>query len=198
MLDIGNNARFPRWIWIYISTAIVMMIAAGVFIWLASESRREAGAGRTANSKPVPAREIPVERIELLARFEAPAAEASAARSGALRTALMLYSNRDYARAIPKLRSAGETQPDSAERRFYLGICYLLTNHPTEGVKELQAVAAAGDSPYTERSRFYLAKGLLSQRDVRGAAEELRKVVEMHGALEREAGVLLAQIVPRP
>jgi hypothetical protein len=175
-----------------------MTIAVVVFMWQASESRREAGTGRTANSRPAPMKEIPVERIELLARFEPPAYEATAKGSRALRTAMKLYSERDYSGAIPALRAAAVAEPESVEPHFYLGICLMLANDLPGSVKELRSLIATGDTPYLERARFYLAKGLLGEHDIPGAEQQLRKVVEMHGGLEKEAGVLLAQVVPTP
>ena len=74
----------------------------------------------------------------------------------------------------------------------------LFTNDRLAGIQELQTVIAAGDTPYLERSHFYLAKALLGDRNISAAERELRSVVEMHGQLEKRAQVLQAQIVPRP
>lgn len=195
ILDIAQNSRFP-WVWVYASTAIVMAIAVGVFMWLASESRREAGLGRTANAPPQSTRKIPAERIELLARFDPPPYEPAAEDSRQFRMAMQRYQQRDYAGAILLLRVAADAQPESAGSRFYLAICELLTNDRTSGVAELRNVIADGNTPYLERARFYLAKGLLASGDIRGADTQLRIVVEMHEALEKQAQVMLAQILP--
>jgi TolA-binding protein len=173
-----------------------------VFAWLAVQSRREAGAGRTANARPAPLRKIPAERIELLARIEPPPYQPSAAESAKspreFRAAMERYRNRDYAGAIPGLRAAANAQPQSAGASFYLAICLLLTNDRSAGIQELQTVVGAGATPYLEGARFYLAKALLGDRNVDGAVEQLQKVVEMHGSLEKQAQVLHAQIVPTP
>jgi hypothetical protein len=180
---------------------MVLGIAVGVFAWVTLQSHREAGLGRTANAPPARNREIPAERIELLARFEPPVYEASTADSAKgsreFRAAMEHYRKHDYATAIVGLRAAAAAQPPSVEARFYLAICLLLTNDRPAGVQELQAVIAAGDTPYLEPARFYLAKALLADRNIRGADIQLRVVVEMHGSFEKQAQVLQAQILPR-
>ncbi len=175
-----------------------MTIAVVVFMWQASESRREAGQGRTANSRPTPTSVIPAERIQLLARFEPPAYESTSTASREFRDAMKSYSERDYSAAIPALRAAADLRAESVEPPFYLGICLILKNELPAGTQELQRVIAAGDTPYLERARFYLAKGLLGEGDIPGAEQQLRKVLDMHGGLQKEAGVLLVQIVPQP
>jgi thioredoxin-like negative regulator of GroEL len=145
-------------------------------------------------------RQIPVERIELLARIEPPAYEATASAdvTPEFRAAMEEYQKRNYSGAIVHLRAAAEVQPRSVEARFYLAICLLMTNDRSGGIQELQAVIAAGSTPYLEAARFYLAKALLADRNTRGADVQLRVIVEMHGKLEKQAQTLHAQIVPTP
>jgi hypothetical protein len=160
----------------------MIVIALGVLWWQAAQSRRDQGARQVL--RPLT---IPLERYQLLARFEAPAYRPTA-------TPLTAYLRHDYAAAIPVLRGAVARQPDSIEPRYYLGICYLLTGDRANGVQELRAVIAAGDSPYLEEARFYLAKGLLGEGDAAGAQRQLEDVLAMHGTLEKQAAALLAQI----
>ena len=145
-------------------------------------------------------RQIPAERIELLARIEPPAyeAKASADVTPEFRAAMEEYRKPNYAGAIAGLRAAAEAQPPSVEAQFYLAICLLMTNDRSGGIQELQAVIAAGSTPYLEAARFYLAKAFLADRNTHGADVQLRVIVEMHGKLEKQAQVLHAQIVPRP
>ena len=141
-------------------------------------------------------RSIPREQIELLARFEAPSYAPAAGESSQFQETMQHYLKRDYAGAIPGLRQILEANPDSVDAHFYLGICELLTNDPTSGIADLKNVIAAGKTPYLEKARFYLAKGLLANNDLRGANLQLRIVVEMHASFEKQAQALLAQIVP--
>jgi len=145
-------------------------------------------------------RQIPVERIELLARIEPPAYEATASAdvTPEFRAAMEDYRKRHYSGAIAGLRTTTEAQPQSVEAHFYLAICLLMTNDRSGGVQELQAVIAAGATPFLEAARFYLAKALLADRNIRGADVQLRVIVEMHGKLEKQAQTLHAQIVPSP
>ncbi len=195
ILGIAQNSRFP-WVWIYSFTAVVMAIAATIFLWLASESRKRAGLGRTANAPPERMAKIPPERIALLSRFEPPEYKPSAADSPQFQAVMQRYQRRDYAGAMPGLRAIVEAHPDSVAARFYMAICQLLTNDRSSAVAALKEVIGAGNTPFHEPARFYLAKALLAGGDVRGADIQLRVIVEMHGPFEKQATVLLTQILP--
>jgi TolA-binding protein len=189
------------WIGIYSFTALIMAIAVGVFMWLASESRKEAGLGRTANALPGITGHIPEERYELLARFVPPGYQPTRGilESRYFQQAMERYLKGDDAGAIPGFRKTVQIYPrdsDSVEARFYLAICLLLTNDRREGIDQLGRVVAAGNTPYLERARFYLAKALIGQRDIPGARQQLEAGIAMHGELERQAQFLLSQIGP--
>lgn len=192
----NKSTRF--WFAIYGFTALILTLAVVVFAWLASESRKAAGEGRTANARPVVTKHIPEERYQLLARFDPPAyAPPVTAGSTAPRPfphAIERYSKGDYTAAIAGLRAAAAAQPDFLAARFYLGICLLLTNDRAPGIRELRAVIAAPASPYLEQARFYLAKALLGDTDRDGARQQFQAAIAMHGDLEKQAQALLAQI----
>jgi len=187
-----KSTRF--WFSIYGFTAVIMTIAVAVFAWLASESRKEAGEGRTANAHPPVRQHIPAERLELLARFDAPLYSPAAADPPPFQQAMRSYANRDYARAIPELRALTESRPDLAGARFYLAICLLLTNDRASGIQQLRGVIAAPSSSFVESAHFYLAKALLSAGDATSAEKELEAAIAMHGEMEQQAHVLLGQI----
>ena len=187
----ANKPAFRFWFTIYGFTALILSIAVVVFAWLASESRKEAGEGRTANARPLHTGQIPEERFQLLSQFEAPVA---ANESAVLAQPMALYRDRNYAGAIPGLRAVSSAQPQYWESRFYLGICLLLTNHTPDGIAQLRAVAASPRSPWMEKARFYLAKALLGQGDRSGAQQQLDVVIALQGDLEKQARTLLAQI----
>ena len=186
------------WIGIYSFTAIVMLIAVGVFVWVASESRKEAGLGRTANAQPTITGHIAEERYQLLARFVPPAYQPAtgADEPPEFEQAMQRYLKGDDAGALAGLRAAAKAHPDSIEVRFYLGICLLLGNDRASGIQELRGVLAAGDTAYLERSRFYLAKALIGVHDIGKAEQQLESVIAMHGEFEKQAQVLLSQILP--
>ena len=175
-------------------------VAVGVFAWLAVQSHREAGLGRTANAAPPPMRHIPPDRIALLAHFEPPEYDASDNAGGSpdFRAAMEHYRKGDYTGAVSGLRAAAQAEPQSIEAQFYLAICLLLTTDRPAAIQLLKDVTAAGKTPYLESARFYLAKALLSEGNLAGADLQLRIIVEMHGKLEKQAQVLHAQIIPRP
>jgi len=193
---VANKPAFRFWFSIYAFTAFVMAIAVAVFAWLASESRKEAGEGRTANARPISGQPVPQERLQLLSRFDPPAyspAHASKAPRG-FDKAMDRYSARDYRDAIPRLHAIASAQPDFVEARFYLGICFLLTNDRARGIDQLRSVATAPPSPYVEKARFYMAKALLADGDRSGAQQQLDVVIALQGELEGQARALLAQI----
>jgi predicted Zn-dependent protease len=193
---VANRPAFRFWFSIYAFTAFILTIAVVVFAWLASESRKEAGEGRTANARPVRSQHIPEERLQLLAGFVAPVyspGKASQEPRGWAH-AMQRYSAGDYKGAIPGLRAISAVQPDFVPARFYLGICLLLTNNRAGGIEQMRAVTAAPPSPYLEKARFYLAKALLGEGDRSGAQRQLDVVIALQGDLETQARALLAQI----
>jgi len=195
VLKIKPEDRF--WIYIYGFTAFIMLVAMGVFGWLAWTSRNEPGVGRVAGARvQAPASPIPEERYEMLAAFRAPASLPNASAPKLFQQAMERYANRDFVAAIPELRAAAATTPGFIAARFYLGICLLLTGDRISGIEELRAVIEAGNSPYLEQARFYLAKGLIGEHDIPRAQTQLEALIAQHGDLEKQATVLLAQIRP--
>jgi hypothetical protein len=184
------------WIWIYGFTAFVMLVAMGVFAWLAWTSREEPGVGRVAGTRPVAASSLPDEEYPLLAAFDAPAYVPQPGAPKTFQSAMARYAKQDYAGAATDLRAVSEAQPDFAAARFYLGISLLLAGNRIAGIQELDALTTAGDSPYLERARFYLAKGLIAEHDIHRAQQQLEQLIEQHGRLEKQATVLLGQIRP--
>jgi hypothetical protein len=190
---VANKPAFRFWFAIYAFTAFILTIAVVVFAWLASESRKEAGEGRTANGHIPIGQSLPADRLQELARFEAPAYLAAPKEPRGFAQAMQKYSTSDYAGAISGLRPVAAGQPDFVPARFYLGICLLLRNDRAGGVEQLRSVIAGPASPWTERARFYLAKALLAEGDRHGAQQQLDMVIALQGDLEQEARELLAE-----
>jgi len=105
------------------------------------------------------------------------------------------YLKGDFAGAIPGLRESLAARSDGPEASFYLGVCSLLTGDSTAGVTDLQSVIDAGNNPYLEQARYYLAKALLGRGDIPGARAQLERVIETHEGLEQRSKSLLTQIV---
>jgi TolA-binding protein len=157
-----------------------MLCAIGVFAWSVVESKRE-GGGVVAIRRGG----------QSLAVFFPPSYRpvAGSVATPEFRTAIAHYVQRDYAAAIPGLASV-----DSVEARFYLGICNLYTGNHNAGIAELQKVIAAGDTPYLEQARFYLAKGLIKAGNLAGAREQLNLTIALHGDMDEQAEALLARL----
>ena len=175
-----------------------MLVAISVFAWLAWTSREEPGVGRVAGTRPLStaASPIPDEQYELLAAFEAPAYVAEPGAPKSFQAAMARYGKQDYAGAASELRAVANTKPDLLAARFYLGISLLLAGDRISGIQELRGLAETGDSPYLERARFYLAKGLIAEHDLHRAQQQLESVITLHADLEKQATALLAQIRP--
>jgi TolA-binding protein len=193
-VNIKPENRF--WIWIYGFTAFTMLVAMSVFGWLAWTSRAEPGIGRVAGTRPSNSATSPIpdEQYDLLAAFEAPAYKPQRGAPKTFPAAMTLYSKRDYAGAAFALRAVMDAQPQFVPAKFYLGISLLLTGDRIAGIQELRDVTMAGNGPYLERARFYLAKGLIGEHDLTRAQQQLEDVIAQHGALEKQATVLLGRI----
>ncbi len=194
-MKIKPENRF--WIGIYGFTAFILLVAVSVFAWLAWTSYKEPGVGRVAGARPPSAAsQIPDERYELLATFEAPAYTAESGAPKVFQAAMERYTKQDYAGAASALRAVTNAQPHFVPAQFYLGISLLLAGDHIAGIQELRALTTGGDNPYRERARFYLAKGLIAEHDVQRAQQQLEALIAQHGDLEKQATVLLAQIRP--
>jgi TolA-binding protein len=192
-LNIKPENRF--WIAIYGFTAFIMLVAMGVFGWLAWTSREEPGIGLVAGRPSSTATSaIPDERFELLAAFQAPEYTPDPATPQVFRAAMAKYTQQDYADAARALRTVADSKPDLAAARFYLGISLLLSDNRIAGIQELRTLTMSGDNPYLERARFYLAKGLIAERDIPRAQQQLQDLIAQHGDLEKQATALLTQI----
>jgi TolA-binding protein len=193
-LQIKPENRF--WIYIYGFAALIMLAALGVFAWLVFVSKSEPGVGRVAGPvrSAAAASSLPDEQYELLAQFPPPPYTPDRHAPQAFQTAMAFYNVQDYSHAGAALRDFLRTQPDLVAARFYLGVSLLLSGDRIAGIQELRDLTEAGDGPYLERARFYLAKGLIAEHDLGRAREQLENLISGHGALETQAAALLSQI----
>lgn len=195
-MSIKPENRF--WIYIYSFAAFVMLVAVGVFAWLAWTSKEEPGVGRVAG--PVASSASPSsladEDYDRLAAFSAPEYTPVPHASKPFLSAIALYKNQNYRDAATELRTITNAPPDFAAAKFYLGISLLLSGDRIAGIQELRDLTESGDSPYLEPARFYLAKALIGEHDLRRAQQQLEAIVAQHGPLEKQATALLAEIRP--
>jgi len=178
-----------------------MLVAMSVFGWLAWTSREEPGVGRVAGARPpgspavnTATSSISDESYELLAAFRPPKYTPEKGASKSFQAAMARYEKQDYAGAASALRAVSDAQPDVAAAKFYLGVSLLLKGDRIAGIQELRDLAETPDSPYLERARFYLAKGLIAEHDLERAQRQLEDLIAQHGDLEKQATVLLGQI----
>jgi len=198
----ANKPATRFWFLIYGFTSVILTAAVVVFAWLASESRKEAGEGRTASAPAQKGATVSQARYQALAQFAPPSyapagdvqQDAKQDGSAAFRQAMQPYSKGDYQDAIAPLRAIAEKQPDFAAARYYLGICQLSVGDRPAGLRELRAVIALGATPYLEGARFFLAKGLLGAGDPAGARNEFERVIALDGDFKQFAQVLLSEI----
>jgi len=188
------------WFGLYGFTALILTIAVVVFAWLASQSRKEAGEGRTASAPAPPTGHVSEDRYRLIAQFVPPSyVPESPARNDApseFNDAMKRYQGADYSGAIVPLRAAVKKAPALPAAHYFLGICLLATGQRDAGISELRAAIELGDARYSNGARFYLAKGLLRAGDIRGARNELQQVVSTDNDYRQLGQVMLSQIAP--
>lgn len=184
------------WVGIYSFTAFIMLIAISVFGWLAWTSREEPGHGEVAGSRPrhQPNGPIPTERFDLLAGFQPPEYVPEPGAPKSFDETMAAYKKSDYPAADDALRNFTASHPDFVPAHFYLGISLLLSGDRKSGIDELRTITMAGNGPYLERTRFYLAKAYLAEHDIPQAEKQLSELIAQHGDLEKQATILLAQI----
>jgi predicted Zn-dependent protease len=108
--------------------------------------------------------------------------------------AMKYYRQHDYSQASFALQQATSQQPENPEIRFYLGVCYLLTDDTHAGIRELRVAGGLGSSPYLDRIHYYLAKAFLKQKDTTNAMREL-SAVDNGGQLAESARKLRRELV---
>lgn len=114
-----------------------------------------------------------------------------------LEAAMNRYASGDYAGAAAALDAVLRREPTHLQALFYGGVSALLAGRHEDGVARLQKVIAAGDTPYLEEARFYLAKAYLQRGDVEAAERELERVIALRGDLEVTARELLDRVRER-
>ena len=117
--------------------------------------------------------------------------------------AMAWYLKQDYRQAAAGLAVIpvgvpGGGKPEDhitdAGIQMYLGVSQLMLNQNSEAIRSLRRAAAYGDTPYLENASFYLAKGLIRQKQIALASAELRHVAELRGDRQDEARQLLARL----
>lgn len=185
-----KKSRFSirRLAWISAAALILAAIAVGL-LW----QWRLLG-GRSAGPGKIPSSLIALSEFEPPLYIPRPLRGAVDEAIERFRAGMMLYQEGDYAGAVPALQSAAELNPQGANIRFFLGICFLLSGQTDEGIAELKKTIALGESAYLQEAHFYLAKGLLRQGRVKEARQELKAAVESGGPLGEESARLLNQL----
>lgn len=175
-----------------------MLVAMSVFGWLAWTSRSEPGIGRVAGGRSpgVPASSLPDEEYELLAAFKAPLYMPQPGAPKEFQAAMARYVKEDYAAAASALREVTTGHADFVPARFYLGVSLLLSGDRIAGIQELTALTEGENNRYLEAARFYLAKGLIAEHDIKRAQQQLQNIIDEHGDMEKEAAALMRKIQP--
>jgi len=186
---------------VYILTAFGIVLAIGLIVLtLVARGIASGSFYRTADGKiTLPTSRLGSAENLALAAFEAPPYQEQAGQSEIFTKAMEFYQRKMYLRALPLLGVTSGRQPDFLEARFYLGVCFLLTDRLPLGIKELRKVTlSAGENPYREPAHFYLAKGLIARNAVLEARDELQTAVELHGPHEKDARELLSKLSQMP
>ncbi|MEO8125881.1 MAG: tetratricopeptide repeat protein [Bryobacteraceae bacterium] len=182
-----------KWIPGLLAAAVVV----GVLTWMIADSpapRPEPAAA----VEPIPA---PQQKLDPAA-FDPPSypgntpAVPATVEEPLFAEAMTYYLAHDYSRASFALQKATGKHPENPEIRFYLGVSYLLTDDTQAGIRELKVAERLGDSPYMDRSQFYLAKAFLRQNDKVNALRLLDAVAGSGGSLAEPAKKLKAELLP--
>jgi len=144
----------------------------------------------------------PAPELSDLAHLEPVPYRALQIKSGATTTAaerffeagMAAYVQKDYAGAIEQLALAARQDSTNASFHFYLGLCYLLSNHVDPAIEHLQRTIALGGNSVLEKAHWYLGNAWLLKEDRAQALAAFRKVVEMEGDYRWEAEEIIGKI----
>ena len=188
-----SGAREP-WKIIYAGTAVTLAIAGAIFVWNVWDTGHTTGAHVVPRSAAAFNADIAAERYRVLSRVQPPAYVSAPNAAPDFTNAMNAYAQRDYEAAIAGLSAVVYSKPAFVPAHFYLGVCDLIMRDRLSAIAQFKAVIAAGETPYLEQARFYLAKALLAGFDAGAARSELKRVVGMGGPLADEAQKILNQI----
>ena len=197
------GGSFLQRVWLLTPTLAMAVLLVAVGIWLHSAGRQLA-LPATDLSQHLPKQQSAhpplAPSLDELARVEPPPYNQAALRGAEdeaeeiFRNAMQRYAKGDYAGAIPGLRVALKSSPQSPRSNFYLGACYLLTDKTTMAVAYFRRVITLGETPYAEPAHFYLAKAYLKSGQVPDAKAELQKTVQLGGNRKSDAEEILQQL----
>jgi tetratricopeptide (TPR) repeat protein len=179
--------------------AALSTLATAAVLWVTIGPRPAASpAPPTSRPTPTPPAD-PLASLRALGRFDPPPYQPTPLRGGEslaadLADAMGHYRSEDYASAIAGLTTVVRRSPREPTARFFLGICYLLTDRPDEGVAELRRTIALGDTPYLEEARLYVARAHLQAGRIDDARNELSRVIDLRGDHEAAARELVREI----
>ena len=160
----------------------------------AAQSNPSVPAVPAARSGPDPAVIASLAAVEPPSYVESKRHGPENAAYKAFQKAMEPYQVNDYAKAAQALRAAAELDRKSAAPRFYLAICELALQHTDDAIGDLRSVIDLGDTPFLEDAHFFLAKALLSTRDLREAREELFRTIRIAGDRLSESRHVLDQL----
>ena len=182
-------------------TAGAILAAAAVLV-LAVRTGHQLWSDRPESvSSPAAPRDIvlsapppPTVRVELPPYTPARLRAVPSVAQRLFRDAMTNYTVTNCAGAIDGLRRAVAADGAYTQARFYLGACELHTGAVSEAATNLQSVVAAGESPYLEDARWFLAQARVRQGDLEAARQELERVVALNGDRREAARRLLSEL----
>jgi hypothetical protein len=108
--------------------------------------------------------------------------------------AMVAYREKRYADAAKLLESVVGATPEAVVPNFYLGICRLIEDRPSDAVVPLKNVISAPAGPVTQSAHFYLAKAYLRVGDMAKAESEMQIAAKLPGRLASQARSLAERI----
>ena len=174
------------------AAVLVLAVRGGHQLW---SDRQEAVSSTTAPRDIVlGAPPAPTVRVELPPYTPARLRAVPSAAQSLFRDAMTHYTVTNCAGAIDGLRRAVAADRAYTQARFYLGACELHTGATNEAATSLQRVIAAGESPYLEDARWFLAQARVKQGDLEAARQELERVIALNGDRREAARRLLDEL----
>ncbi|MEY3242138.1 MAG: hypothetical protein RIR11_3577 [Bacteroidota bacterium] len=153
---------WSKWNTLILSTALVLIVAAGAYFWVKSSDTPLSESQKIAQSALQPLENVLFVTTDSIALND-------------LRIGMTAYDAGQYSEAV-RLLSAYSTQYPELVPKVYIGVSYLMMGQPSRAITPLVDAAQSTELPVKEAALWYLSLAYLADNKPESAQETLNGI----------------------